>query len=220
MNTRRTRQHSRGSTAGDATRLSVLEATLEVIRTEGIVGASARAIARQADVNQASIYYHFGSINGAVIAAVRHMSNERLAEYEQLLLGVDSLPELVDVAAKLHREDTASGNLTVLSQTMAGAVGDDELGPALAEIFEPWITTVANALRRVLPPSPIVDALPIDDLSAVISALFLGIDLLTQLGGEEGSDRGERSFAAVSGIAYLVDTLLRNGFEIPGVAEE
>ena len=40
------------------------------LRTDGIMGASARVIARHGDFNQALIFYHFGSLNDLFIAVL------------------------------------------------------------------------------------------------------------------------------------------------------
>ncbi len=190
------------------TRARIVEATLETIKTEGMLGASARAIARTGGFNQASIYYHFGSINEAVIAAIEHMSHEQLARYEVLLGGVTSLPELVRVAADLHREDVESGTIHVLSQVTAAASADEVFAAQLGEVIRPWVATVERALRRVLGDSPLGAALPLEELANAVSALFLGIELLGRL-VPDGAE-SERLFAAIEGIARLVDLFLQS----------
>jgi len=191
------------------TRARIVEATLETIKTEGMLGASARAIARTGGFNQASIYYHFGSINEAVIAAIEHMSHEQLARYEVLLGGVTSLPDLVRVAADLHREDVESGTIHVLSQVTAAASSDEVFAAQLGEVIRP--------LRRVLGDSPLGAALPIEELANAVSALFLGIELLGRL-VPDGAE-SERLFSAIEGIARLVDLFLQSplaGLVAPG----
>lgn len=205
-----------GEASSQETRNRILEATLETIKTEGILGASARAIARHGNFNQASIYYHFGSINDAVLAAVHQMSDERLHRYENRLEAVASLPELVAVAAELHREDVHSGTILVLSQVMAGAAGDEIFGKEAAQVFQPWIATVSRALHRALADSPLASALPIEDLSYAVCALFVGIELLGHL-SPNNAGGGPSIFSAIDGIARLVDALLRLAPALPGL---
>jgi AcrR family transcriptional regulator len=205
----RSSQNGRSAGSSEATRTRIVEATLATIRTEGILGASARAIARTGSFNQASIYYHFGSINDVVIAAVQHMSRERLARYEHRLARVSSLPELVQIAAELHQEDVSSGTIKVLSQVMAGAAGDQGFAKEMADTFDPWVEVVSRALHRALDASPLGSALPIDDLAYAVSALFVGVELLGEL-RDEGTHTA-RLFAAFEGMAHLVDSVLRTG---------
>lgn len=171
-----------------------------------MLGASARAIARTGKFNQASIYYHFGSINEAVLAGLTHMSEERLARYEKRLAEVTSLSALVEVGAELHQEDVASGTIHILSQVMAAAAGDEVLAKEIGQIFQPWIEVVHRSLQRVLGGSPLAAALPLQDLASAVSALFLGIELLGELGSPMG--RNESLFTAIAGLARLVEAVL------------
>jgi DNA-binding transcriptional regulator YbjK len=205
----RSRHGARRSSGSEATRARIVDATLETIRTEGIVGASARAIARTGNFNQASIYYHFGSINDAVLAAVRHMSEERLSRYERRLGEVTALSELVAVAAELHSEDVSSGRIRVLSQVMAGAATDEGFAKELADAFDPWVAVVTRSLRQVLGASEVSAGLPIDDLAYAVSALFVGVELLGQVGAANG--RPDRLFTAFEGVARLVEQVLSPG---------
>jgi AcrR family transcriptional regulator len=205
---------ARGRTTGrsggsEATRSRIIDATLETIRTDGMLGASARAIARTGGFNQASIYYHFGSINEAVLAGLKQMSLERLARYEKRLAEVTSLSALVEVGAELHKEDVASGTIHILAQVMAAAAGDEVLAKESAEIFQPWIDVVHHALQRALGSSPVAGALPLEELASAVSALFLGIELLGELGSSTG--RNESLFTAIAGLARLVEAMLPTG---------
>jgi AcrR family transcriptional regulator len=207
-----------GRTAGASqeTRTRILEATLDTIRTEGMLGASARAIARTGKFNQASIYYHFGSINEAVVAAITHMSEERLARYEKRLDEVASLSALVEVAAELHREDVESGTIHVMSQVMAAAAGDGQFADAIGRVFESWIDVVRRALAQALDGTPLASVLPLDELAFAVSASFVGIELLGQLGGD--TDRSEQLFAAVGGLARVFEAVLPFTPPLPAAA--
>lgn len=200
----RTRNAGRAQSGSEETRTRIIEATLETIRNEGMLGASARAIARTGNFNQASIYYHFGSIHEAVIAGLKALSEERLARYEGRLAEVTSLSALVEVGAELHREDVASGTIHILSQVMAASAGDDVFAKEIGEIFQAWIDVVHRALQRVL--GPLVDVLPLHDLASAVSALFLGIELLGEL-GSPGS-RNDSLYTTIGGLARLVETVL------------
>lgn len=193
----------RSNAGSEATRTRIIEATLETIRTEGMLGATARAIARTGEFNQASIYYHFGSINEAVLAGLKQMSEERLARYEKRMAEVASLSALVEVGAQLHREDVSSGTIHVLSQVMAAAAADELFAKEIGEIFQAWIDVVERSLQRAFGDSPLAAALPLPELARAVSALFLGIELL---GPPVGRD--ESLLDAVAAMVRVVEALL------------
>lgn len=197
---------SRSSASGDETKARIVQATLTTLKAEGIVGASARAIARTGDFNQALIFYHFGSVDDAIIAAVAHMSGRRLERHREQLEKAQNLPDLIRIARSLHDDDTANENMTVLAQAFAGAAGDPELGPKLYAEFEPWSAMVAATIERVLPDSPVAATVPHRQIADAISALFLGIELLDDLDPARG--HAEAMFESLQALAELLDDLL------------
>jgi len=195
--------------ASEETRARIVDATIETLKTEGIVGTSARAIARTGDFNQALIYYHFGSITDVMVAALAKMGERRITLYESRLENVTTFPELARVGAELHKEDAETGNITVLTQILAGAVGEPDLGPRLYEQFKPWTQLVERAIKHVLEGSPFEDAFPVEDLALAVSSLFFGIELLTSL--DPDVDREDSLFRTIGLIAFLVDAVMTTG---------
>lgn len=114
------------------TRQRIVDAALATLKQEGITGTSARAIARTGGFNQALIFYHYGGVHEVLLAGIDQLSGQRLQRYGDRLAEVRTLPELVEVAAELHREDVEEGHLTVLAQMVAGSWGSPERGAALA----------------------------------------------------------------------------------------
>src|SRR3982075_261149 len=83
---RRTRQRDPkslpdGAVGLSGTKLQIAEAALETLKANGFAGASARAIAHTGGFNQALIFYHFGSVQNALLAALDLISERRLADY-------------------------------------------------------------------------------------------------------------------------------------------
>ncbi|MCP3987556.1 MAG: TetR family transcriptional regulator [Actinomycetia bacterium] len=50
----------KSSRSGLETRDRIIDAALDTVRVEGLVGTSVRAIARTGGFNQALVFYHFG----------------------------------------------------------------------------------------------------------------------------------------------------------------
>lgn len=191
----------------DATRTRIVDAALQALRSDGIAGVSARAIARHGGFNQALIFYHFGSVEGLLVAVARRESERRSALYAPALREVSSLPELVAVARRLHDEEFAAGSVAALTQMLAGAVGSEELARGIWDALEPWTTLVRETIGRLLADTPYGEVLPADDLTAAVTALFLGIELLT---GLDPDGRDGTLFPTMEAVAALVDALLRS----------
>ena len=192
--------------AAEGTRDRIIGATLATLREEGIGGASARAIARRGGFNQALIFYHFGTVNDLLLAAVDELSCARAERYRVRLEGVDSLPALVTLAAELHREDSESGHITVLSQVLAGATTAAELKAPLRERFRPWTELVERAIERVIAGTPYAAVVPVADLAFVVTALFMGIELTMTL--EDDRAREESLFRTIGLMAGLLEGLM------------
>lgn len=191
---------------GAKTRARILDATLETLRTEGIVGTSARAIARQGAFNQALIFYHFGSVDDAVVAAVAQLSEQRRAAHHARLERATSLPDLIRIARELHHQDRENDDMTVLAQAFAGAAGNPEMGPKLYAELEPWTDLVADTIERVLGDLPLVAAVPHRRIADAIGALFLGTELLDDLDPARGHAEG--LFDSLEALAELIEDLL------------
>jgi AcrR family transcriptional regulator len=187
------------------TKTRIVEAAIETLKSEGITGASARAIARTGDFNQALIFYHFGSVEEVMMAAISHTSSQRIERYRQRLEGLTTLPELVAIGAELHGEDMEEGNLTVLTQLMAGAAGNDEMGKRLRDEFQPWIDVVTESVAGVLENTPLKGQVPTEDLAYAIASMFLGAELLTHLDRDQAN---ETLFDSLSVFADIVQNLL------------
>lgn len=204
----------RASATGEETRARILDATLETLQTEGIVGASARTIARVGDFNQALIFYHFGSVDEAIVAAVGELSRRRLERYRGPLLAASSLTELIGVARDLFENDRSSGEVTVLAQAFAGAMRDPEMGPALFDHIDSWNQLIAEVVERAIASSllgghPIAAMIPRQQLAMAISALFLGVEMIGGL--DPARAETDAMFTSIAAMAQLAESMLASG---------
>ncbi|TMK57251.1 MAG: helix-turn-helix transcriptional regulator, partial [Actinobacteria bacterium] len=74
---------------------TIADAALETLREEGFAGATSRAIARRGGFNQALIFYHHGSLERLLVAALRQTSEQRLERYREAVAGASTLDELI-----------------------------------------------------------------------------------------------------------------------------
>jgi len=195
-----------GDGPSDATRRRIVEAALETLKTEGFSGASARAIARTGDFNQALIFYHFGTVNNLLLAALDETSGRRMARYREAVADVGTLPALLEVATGLYREDLGAGHITVLAELIAGSVTHPDLRAEIAKRVDPWVDLTRDAIDHALAGSALVAVLPVADLAFAIVALYLGIEMLTHLDTNAG--RAESLFSAGQQGAALLGSLM------------
>lgn len=195
----------RARAGAEQTRARIVDAALRALRAEGIAGISARTIARHGGFNQALIFYHFGSVEGLLVAVARSESERRSALYAPALAAVTNLSELVAVARRLHDEEFQAGTVAALTQMLAGATGSEELSRGIRDSLRPWTDLVGETIDRLLAGTSLGDLLPRDDLVSGVAALFLGIELLT---GLDPDLAGGSLFTTMEQVAALIDGLL------------
>jgi AcrR family transcriptional regulator len=171
------------------------------VRDKGIAGASARVIAAAAGVNQALIFYHFGSVSELVEAACREAAAEQVAVYRPRLEAVTSLRELLVLGQELHARQREAGNVTVLAQVLAGARYDPQLAGAAQHALLLWTREIESTLRRLLAGTAAAEVTDAAALARVVTAAFIGIELY------EGADPdgAAAAFAALDQLSVLVE---------------
>ena len=185
------------------TRDRLLQGTIDALRTQGIAGVSARTIAAAAGVNQALVFYHFGSVDELVAAAAMWSTEREVAGYRERLDGVRSLRELQRVGRDLHAHESATGNVTVLGQMLAGAQTNPALAAATRDALALWTVEIERVLTRVLADSPLGEVADVPGLARAVSASFIGMELLAAVDPE-----GDRAaFRALDQLGALLEYL-------------
>lgn len=192
----------------EGTRQRIVEAAVETIKDRGFAATSARAIAATGGFNQALVFYHFGSMNDLLVAALDRTSEVRMARYRAAIDAVDTLPELLAVAGEAYQEDLAGGHIKVLAEMIAGASAMPELGPAIAGRMQPWITFTEEAVTRVIAGSTLAPLVPSRDLAFAIVSLYLGAAMLTHLSDDPAP--AESLFRTGTTVGNLLGTLLHD----------
>ncbi|MEV0525874.1 TetR/AcrR family transcriptional regulator [Streptomyces sp. NPDC050439] len=185
--------------SGD-TKEKLLEGALRTLTEQGIAKTSARTIAAAAGVNQALVFYHFGSVDELLAAACRHGSEQRVSRYRERLDAVSSLAELLEFGREMHAEERAAGHVAVLGQLLAGAQTQPRLAPATAAGLALWIEEIEKVLVRVLSATPLGEFADPVGLARAVAASFVGIELY------EGVDAAgaERALDALEQLSVLV----------------
>jgi AcrR family transcriptional regulator len=181
------------------TRARIAEAALETLRTDGFAGATSRTIARRGGFNQALIFYHYGSLEDLLLAALERSSAERLARYRARVADASTLEELLPVLAELYAEDRQVGHMRVVAQMVAGSLNRPELGRGVLALMEPWIELAEDTLARVLPTSAA------GELAYAVVTFYFGLNLLGHLDPED--ERADSLLASAAELAPLLGRL-------------
>jgi AcrR family transcriptional regulator len=163
------------------TKRDIVLAAIETLRRNGYHGASAREIARIGAFNQALIFYHFGSVQKLMLAALDYVSERRLEAYKPSFEAASTVPELAALAHEIYAADLEQGFVTVLAELVAGGMSDTELGQQVFERIRPWLSMVEAKLGELVSGTALERIVPARDAAFAIVALYLGIDLMSQL---------------------------------------
>jgi AcrR family transcriptional regulator len=185
------------------TREKLLDAAAAGLAEDGLGGVSARAVAARAGVNQALVFYHFGSVSGLLDAAVRRSVDLAVASYRDRLADVATLGELLTLGRDLHVAEKRAGNVLQMAQVMTGAMRDDTLAEAARYAMDRWTAEVEVALRRVLRPTPLHGLVDPRGLARAVSAGFIGLELHDAV----DPDSVEEALVALDAIGALVSAL-------------
>ena len=185
------------------TRQRLLDGAFQTLRDQGMAATSARAIAATAGVNQALIFYHFGSVNELLVTSCREATAARVELYRPRLDELTSLRDLLALGRELHEAELAAGNVTVLAQVLSGAQHSAVLAEVAAEALGLWISEIERVLSRVLRDSPIAAALDVPGLARAVAVTFIGAELY-----ERADPSGVAAiFGALDQIAVLTDVI-------------
>jgi AcrR family transcriptional regulator len=205
------RTTGRQGTANDAsalrgTKLQIVEAALQTLKTKGFAGASARAIASEGRFNQALVFYHFGSVRNLLLAVLDLIGERRLQEYRPAFERARTAAELTSLARTIYADDLERGYITVLGEMVSGGVTDAELGAEVAARIEPWIELVERKLEQLLGGTPLQALAAPRDLAFGLVALYFGVDMLSHLQADQA--RAQSLLDLATRLSTLVEAVL------------
>ena len=196
------------------TRQRIIDATVETLNAEGMMGSTARAIARTGGFNQALIYYHFDSLEDLFFEVVNDVNERRLDHFGPRLEEVGTLTELIEVAIELQSGAPNPSDNSAVALVVAGWSPDSPLGPKVLANLRPWDEAIAAAVSRITAGSSLADLLPIEDLAHTISALFLGLQLMSRLDPDDPTNT--RIYEALTQSAEVATRLMAAFPSAPG----
>lgn len=187
------------------TRARLMDAAVRLTAREGVRAVTARAVAAEADVNQALVFYHFDGIEGLLresfAAATSAMVEGLVTEFE----AATSFAELHAVGTRLAERSRADGSAALLAHVISAAHTDEAMAQMLAASLRLWESSLTGAVRRVLRTHGLEEAVDVPSLSRAIAASSIGMITLDAVPGQPlGS-----TLPSLAGIARLVDRASR-----------
>ena len=185
------------------TRQSLLDGAIAAVREHGIAGVSARTIATAAGVNQALVFYHFGSVNQLLKEACLQATGLQVELARPAFAASRSLRELLAAGRELQDRQRDLGHVAVLAQLLAGAQNAPELAEATREALGLWIVELESVLDRLLATTPMAGLVEVQGLAHALAASFVGLGLY------EGVDPvgAAGAFSALEQLATVVETV-------------
>ncbi|MEV6129689.1 TetR family transcriptional regulator [Streptomyces violaceusniger] len=161
-------------------RQRIIDAAAAVVRERGITGLSHRAVAAAADVPLGSTTYHFATLDDLLVAALRQINAEWLAEVESWVEGVDpAAPPADELARWLEEQLTGDrARMELEYELYFAALRHAGLRPLAAECLD----EMARMLTRLVP-----DAATARAVVALIDGLTLQVLLADRPYDREGT---------------------------------
>ncbi len=188
------------------TREKLLASAADVLATEGLAGLSARTVATRAGVNQALVFYHFGSVAELVEASLRRSADLAVATYRNRFDDVTSFTELLTLGRELHAAERDRGNVAQMAQVMSGAQGDETLARAGRYAMDLWTRQLEAVLGRLLVGSPMRGLVEPAGLARAVGASFLGLELYEGV-DPEGAASALAALESLGNLLEMVDGL-------------
>ncbi|MET8845213.1 TetR/AcrR family transcriptional regulator [Streptomyces rubiginosohelvolus] len=195
-----------GGATGADTRTKLMEGALHTLAEHGIAKTSARSVAASAGVNQALVFYHFGSVDELLAAACRYGAEQRVARHRDRLAGVTTLAELLRCGRELHEEERAGGHVAFLAQVLAGAQAQPRLAPATAAGLDLWTAEIEQVLVRILADSPLGEFTDPAGLARAVTGAFVGLEMYEGV-DPEGAERAFEALEQLAALAGVLDEL-------------
>ncbi len=138
---------------GAHSRALLLDATVELLGQKGYSGVSVDAIVRRSGVVRSALYWHFGSKNGLVLAALLQETAFWVEQVQQAATGSVSPLQQLDVLIGYVRGALSSpdNRSIVFSLLLERGRADEGFREAIGEAFDAIRRTLARGFCEALP---------------------------------------------------------------------
>jgi AcrR family transcriptional regulator len=167
------------------TRIALLEAAEDCLRSHGYAGLSTRRVADAARMPLSQIHYHFGSKDALVLALLEYQNVKLLDRQEATFTAGLPLSERWAKACDYLDEDLASGYVRVLQEMIAVGWSNPEVAAAVRRFLSGWhgllLALATEAEERFGGLGPLTP----HDVANLIGAAFMGAESMILLDFED-----------------------------------
>lgn len=130
-------------------RTRILQSTVHVVRERGFAGTRVADIARHADTSAGLVLYHFGSLQGALTAALTAAENTFYTELAQVLeLASSPVVRLRSMAELAAGYGPAVGDWVLWLELWVRALRDPEARAARESLDQRWRAALAAVVQE------------------------------------------------------------------------
>ncbi len=185
---------------GAATRRELLAAAEKCLSEHGYGALSTRQVAVAAGAPLSQIHYHFGSKQGLLLALFEDLNKRLLHRQAEMFASELPLWRQWDLACDYLDENLASGYVRILNELTAAGFADPEIGGAIRGAIKGWTIMLTDVARRAEERFGGFGPLTPEDVTGLVSSVFLGAEV-NILAGHENPDlpvrRALRLFGAL-----------------------
>lgn len=134
-----------------ATRLALLDATVECLAELGYAHTTTAEIVRRAGVSRGAQVHHYPTKAELVVAAVRHLFEGRTAAFVQEFDGLPEADRTLENGIELMWTSVQGPSFRAALELVVGSLPDDRLRPIVAEVLEEFEGTIARRFAERFP---------------------------------------------------------------------
>lgn len=161
----------------EATVAGLLDAGIATIAEIGYARASAKTIARRANVSDGALFRHFDTMGDFMAATAQEVLRRQLEQFGKQVAEIPAEVPALEAVLTVLRDLTANATNAVLYELLIAARTDDKLRATLSEVLADYSAKICDA-ARVLPGA---DAFPSElfpNLVALLTNTFDGAAII------------------------------------------
>lgn len=153
----------------------LLDASIATIIEAGYARASAKVIARRAEVSDGALFRHFPTMGDLMAATAQEAGRRQLEVAAKRIADIPSDKPAIEEVLAIIRDLTANSTNTVIYELMIAARTDDKLRDTLRDVMTAYIAKIYEAARAV-PSADELEAFGEENFAALVAVLINTFD--------------------------------------------
>ena len=153
-----------------------MDAAIELIATHGYAGTSVDALCRKAGVVKSGLYWHYGSKEGVLLAAIERVTSEWIEEFQATVgQGGDPLARLDRTLGEMQRRivESPEGLRVILVVLLERSAADAEM----RQLMERQLARIHAAVTQSFTDALGFDLPDKENIASLMLAMFHGVFL-------------------------------------------